>query len=84
MDVIIMKKLLMENKMEKTAIQQMLIDLDEMIFNDSNLTTKEIWDKALETEKRQIINAYYAGNDDVKDNPDREGEQYYDETFKSE
>ena len=70
--------------MEKTAIQQMLIDLDEMIFNDSNLTTKEIWDKALETEKRQIINAYYAGNDDVKDNPDREGEQYYKETFKSE
>jgi hypothetical protein len=35
-------------------------------------------------EKEHIINAYYTGNDDVKDNPDREAEQYYDETFKSE
>jgi hypothetical protein len=37
----------------------------------------------LEMEKEQIKKAYYTGNDDVIDNPDREAEQYYKNIFKS-
>jgi hypothetical protein len=45
---------------------------------------EEDWEKAKEMEKQQIKNAYYTGGDDVEDNRDREAEQYYNETFKSE
>jgi hypothetical protein len=38
----------------------------------------------LQMEKEQIKNAYYTGGDDIEDNRDREAEQYYNETFKSE
>jgi hypothetical protein len=44
----------------------------------------DIVKKAKEMEKEQIKKAYYTGNDDFIDNPDREAEQYYNETFKSE
>jgi histidinol dehydrogenase len=43
-----------------------------------------LFEQAKEMEKEQIKKAYYAGDNDVKDNPDREAEQYYHETFKSE
>jgi hypothetical protein len=45
----------------KTAIEQMMVDLEESLFGDSKLTTKEIWDKALESEKQQIVEAYNIG-----------------------
>ena len=45
---------------------------------------KTVFEQAKEMEKQQIKNAYYTGGDDVEDNRDREAEQYYNETFKSE
>jgi hypothetical protein len=47
-----------------------------------SLKRGDIFQQAKEMEKQQIINAYYTGNDDVKDNPNREAEQYYSEIFK--
>ena len=70
----------------KTAIEQMMVDLDEMLFGDSKLTTKEIWDKSLEAEKQQIIEAYNIGFvtpfhiDYQKETTT--GEDYYNKTFK--
>ena len=45
---------------------------------------EDVIEHAKAMEKEQIKKAYYAGDNDVKDNPDREAEQYYNETFKSE
>jgi hypothetical protein len=70
----------------KTAINSLIETLlpfiDRTKVSDTFLHT--IIEVHLSMEKEHIINAYYTGNDDVKDNPDREAEQYYDETFKSE
>lgn len=70
----------------KTAIEQMMVDLEESLFGDSKLTTKEIWDKSLEAEKQQIIEAYNIGFvtpfhiDYHKETTT--GEEYYNEKFK--
>ena len=70
----------------KTAIEQMMVDLEESLFGDSKLSTKKIWDKALEAEKQQIIDAYNIGfvtpfhidyNKQTKT-----GKEYYNEKFK--
>lgn len=63
----------------KTAIEQMMVDLEESLFGDSKLTTKEIWDKALEAEKQQIVEAYKIGD---KYKTEISGEDYYNKTFK--
>jgi hypothetical protein len=55
--------------------------IDEALWS---IQTYEAHKKAKEMEKQQIKNAYYTGGDDVEDNRDREAEQYYNETFKSE
>lgn len=70
----------------KTAIEQMMVDLDESLFGNSKLTTKEIWDKALEAEKQQIIDAYNVGfvtplHIDYNEET-RTGEDYYNKKFK--
>jgi hypothetical protein len=70
----------------KTAIEQMMIDLEESLFKDSKLTTKEIWDKALEAEKQQIIEAYNIGfvtpfHIDYNEETTT-GKEYYNKTFK--
>ena len=46
--------------------------------------TKTMVKQAKAMEKEQIKNAYRTGDYDVIDNPDREAEEYYNETFKSE
>ena len=74
----------------KTAIQELFSKLEiehPALFNTNTLEGRQFvndYYKFFEMEKQQIINAYYEGNDDVKNNPDREGEQYYKETFKIE
>lgn len=62
-----------------SAIEWLIQRLEHLIPNHYY----PVIEQAKEFEKEQIINAYYTGNDDVKDNPNREGEQYYNETFKS-
>lgn len=62
--------------MKETAVQWLL----EQYLKKDGLTKSDV-SRALEMEKQQIINAYYTGNDDVKDNPDREAEQYYNKMF---
>lgn len=37
-----------------TAVEQLMEDLNNLILGDLKLTTKEIWNKALETEKEQL------------------------------
>jgi len=67
--------------MKQTAVEWLYETLWKQ--NDYSLPST-ILEQAKEMEKQQIKKAYYTGNDDVKDNPDREAEQYYNETFKSE
>ena len=61
----------------KTAVEWLVEQLNLHEYED-------VIKQAKEMEKKQIKKAYYTGNDDVIDNPDREAEQYYNETFKSE
>lgn len=68
--------------MKQTATEWLFQQLWETPID--KLTWYAILKQAKEMEKEQIKNAYYTGNDDVKDNPDKEAEQYYNETFKSE
>ena len=66
----------------KTAVEWLVRQLSkEWQLEDRDLYLIE---QAKEMEKQQIKNAYYTGGDDVEDNRDREAEQYYNETFKSE
>jgi hypothetical protein len=62
------------------------LQLEKRMISHRNweLQMVELFKQAKEMEKEQIKKAYYAGDNDVKDNPDREAEQYYNETFKSE
>ena len=64
----------------KTAVEW----LEKQLDSTQLYWVKDYIDQAKEMEKKQIIKAYCTGNDDVIDNPDREAEQYYNETFKSE
>ena len=64
--------------MKQTAVEYLVGLLETQKF----ITKSQIF-ISQEMEKEQIKDAYYTGNDDVKDNPDKEEEQYYNETFKS-
>jgi len=72
--------------MKQTAVEWLEEQLDNLIeyypsqFEQVNKAFKQ----AKQMEKEQIKNAYRTGDYDVIDNPDREAEQYYNETFKSE
>lgn len=68
--------------MKQTATEWLFQQLWETPID--KLTWYAILRQATAMEKQQIMNAYYTGNDDVNDNPDKEAEQYYNETFKSE
>ena len=74
--------------MKQTAIDWLKKEL-EAYGSPSHLnldwtTFDQLCEQAKQMEKEQIKNAYYTGGDDVEDNRDREAEQYYNETFKSE
>lgn len=64
--------------MKQTAVEYLVGLLETQKF----ITKSQIF-ISQEMEKQQIIDTYYTGNDDVKDNPDKEAEQYYNEIFKS-
>ena len=68
--------------------QQTVVEWLKEIYDSCNNYEKFIanidWEQAKAMEKEQIKNAYRTGDYDVIDNPDREAEQYYNETFKSE
>jgi hypothetical protein len=66
----------------KTAVEWLVNNLKQN--HGIDLTLYSEFEQAKEMEKQQIKNAYYTGGDDVEDNRDREAEQYYNETFKSE
>lgn len=63
----------------KTAIEWLVSQLNKEGF--AQVVTDEEIAQALAMEKQQIKNAYYTGGDDEIDNPYREAEQYYNETF---
>jgi hypothetical protein len=64
--------------MKQTAVEWLV---DELILEGFNVP-KVFYDKAKAMEKEQIVEAYYydPNCDEIKD----DGEQYYNETFKSE
>jgi len=79
--------------MKQTAVEFIVEELNKSIGltkfvdtcdEDYKQEILSIIEQAKEMEKQQIKNAYYTGGDDVEDNRDREAEQYYNETFKSE
>ena len=69
-----------------TAVEQLMQDLDSFLFDLTfKKTTQEIWEKALETEKQQIIDAH---GDKLKKSSGVTnyeyfftGEEYYNKTF---
>ena len=62
----------------KTAVEWLFEQLDIV---DSSISY-EYFKQANKMFEEQIRRAYYTGGDDIKDNPGREAEQYYNETFK--
>ena len=69
--------------MKKTAVEWLLDWMGKNQYFIGNDLLQAV-EQAKEMEKEQIKNAYRTGDYDVIDNPDREAEQYYNETFKSE
>lgn len=76
--------------MAQTAVTWLLDNLISEPYSEADFEhNKECWNKAEEMEKQQIINAYDLGSlsDMQYPNPEtivENGEQYYNETFKSE
>ncbi len=72
--------------MAQTAVQWLLENLITEPYSENDFKyNNNCWDKAKEIEKQQIINANRDGVDMVVDKKDFVlGEQYYNETFKSE
>ena len=67
--------------MKQTAVEWLVENAEDFF---GGLIAPSIIEQAKAMEKEQIKNAYRTGDYDVIDNPDREAEQYYNETFKSE
>lgn len=65
----------------KTAVEWLVEELKSRSI-DLSKWNNDLLEQSKEMEKQHIIDAYYVGNDDVKDNPYREAKQYYNETFK--
>jgi len=81
----------MENK--HTAMQQLINEIvehltyDDDLSDNSRMTFETIRLRCLgklSVEKEQIIDAHNIGRNDKHNEFDREGEQYYNETYKSE
>ncbi len=74
--------------MKQTAVEwfeyNLKDNLGNIVMNQNWKLLENLIQQAKEMEKEQIRRAYYTGGDDIKDNPYREAEQYYNETFKSE
>jgi len=74
--------------MKQTAVEWLLENLISEPYSESDFKHNEkCWDEAKEMEKQQIMDASYYGHlkgwvDDSVENS--YGEQYYNETFKSE
>jgi GTP-dependent phosphoenolpyruvate carboxykinase len=73
--------------MKQTAVEWLIEKLEG---DDSKIARviglkkyNSIIKEAKKMEKEQIKKAYYTGNDDVIDNPDREAEQYYKQNFQN-
>lgn len=71
-----------EKTLEQTAVEWLFEKLWETPKDKFNWYS--ILEKVKEMEKQQIIDAHNIGRNDKHNDFDREGEQYYNETFKSE
>lgn len=67
--------------MKKTAVEWLIDKIGDMYLH--SVYHKE-FEQAKEMEKEQIINAHDLGYTDCKSYNIRSGEEYYNETFKSE
>jgi hypothetical protein len=69
----------------KTAIAWLLENLNSEPYSEEEFKYNfDCWDKALEMEKEQIINAYWASYKEGQYSGDKTADEYYNETFKSE
>jgi hypothetical protein len=65
-----------------TAVEWLLENLNSEPYSEEEFNyNSDCWDKAKEMEKQQIEDAY---NEAIYDHKQNNGEQYYNETFKSE
>jgi hypothetical protein len=67
--------------MEQTAVSWLVEEFD---LTSESPIIKNVVEQAKQMEKEQIIDAHNIGRNDKHNDFDREGEQYYNETFKSE
>jgi hypothetical protein len=70
--------------MKQTAVLFLYEFVQLKLTDEQQAQFEGLFQQAFDMEKEQIKRAYYAGDNDVMDNPYREAEQYYNETFKSE
>ena len=73
--------------MKQTAVEWLENEFKEVhkMFGGIDTNWIKRFEKAKQMEKEQIINAYTIGvEEDIYYNPLKTGEQYYNETFKSE
>jgi len=73
--------------MKQTAVEWLYKNLLENPISNEDVEYNEaVFHNAKEMEREQIINAYMVGDGDAYhlDQVKEEGEQYYEETFKSE
>ena len=76
-----------QNKMKQTAMQMAINHykkLSEQGSNQAYLVAKFLEENFLEVEKQHLYNFYVQGGVDAIMEADRNVEQYYNETFKSE
>ena len=69
--------------MKETAIAWLLDNLLSEPWAEEHFKhNRECWDKALEMEKEQIKNAYWASYKEGQYSGDKTADEYYNETFK--
>jgi hypothetical protein len=75
----------MKNNKSVTAVEWLVEELgiNHLVISKNMPITNKIFQQAKEMEKQQIIDAHNIGRNDKHNDFDREGEQYYNETFKN-
>ena len=73
--------------MKKTAIQQLLSEINQLYFVEEDLLISRIKSMILSklpTEQEQIEDAYTQGAEDEYHKKDKHGKTYFNETYKTE
>ena len=70
--------------MKQTAVEWLLENLNSEPYSEEEFNyNRDCWDKALELEKEQIINAYWSAYKEGQYSGDKTADEYYNETYKN-